>query len=81
MNTNPLHQLIGRKVSVMLDGWRIGQVIAAPSRSRLTVQFMAHGKRIVHIDALQGVFWRGRRRTLAEYLELRAGAHRARRPD
>lgn len=77
MRPRELKALIGRRVEVFWHGQRTGQVVKVPATDTLVVQFHpAIGRHRVSISSLVGVYWRGRRRTLADYLALRdrAGA-------
>lgn len=69
-----LGQLVGRTVSVFWNGSRTG-VVKAVRGQMLTVQLLPpNGRHRIALEALEGVHWFGRRRSLAEFLELRARA-------
>lgn len=73
MKPRELKVLVGRRIEAFWHGQRTGQVVGAPATDTLVVQFHpAIGRHRVAISSVVGVHWRGRRRTLADYLERRS---------
>lgn len=68
-----LSLLVGRTVEVFFHGQRSARVLAVVGRSRLSVRFLPPiGRHRVDLSSVVGVHWRGRRRSLDQYLRLRA---------
>jgi hypothetical protein len=66
--------LIGRTIDCYHHGQRCGVVLAARGQV-LAVKFLApYGRRRLSVSAVVGVHWRGKKRTLEEYLQLRSAA-------
>lgn len=67
-----LSLLVGRTVEAYYLGQRSARVLRVAGGGRLTLRFLPPiGVRRVDLSALVGVHWRGRRRSLDQYLQLR----------
>lgn len=73
MKPSELKPLIGKKVMVYWNGLRSGTVKSIPSTDTVSVQLLhPHGRRRVELKAVWAVFWYGKERTVAEFLQLQA---------
>ncbi len=72
MKPSELSPLVGRKVEAIFNGQRTAIVRRVAGGEMLSLQF-AHERRprLLGIEFVVGVHWRGRRRTVAEYLDAR----------
>lgn len=69
--------LVGRTIDCFHHGQRCGTVIGARGQV-LSVKFLLpYGRHRVGVSAVVGVHWRGRKRSLEEYLQLRTEAKRS----
>ena len=73
MKPAQLRPLVGRVVECWLDGLRCGRVKAAPHGNTLSVRF-PFGRRLVGLDRVRGVYWRGKLETVEQFLAHYPGA-------